>query len=337
MNYKMHNKICRLSSKHSGFFLIFVSILIFLSIFFPVSEVSLLTIYCFFLVATIGVSHGSLDNIKGEKLLKIYKIKNESLFYLAYIFLACVVIMIWNFLPSFSLIIFLLVAAYHFGKEDTQLFLETNYSKKGVTLYRKYTKSYYFFILFKGSLIITAPLHFHYDETMNIFNVLDSNFTMLNEFTFSFIGNITIDLIYFLFIIGIYSYIHFNFILNGSTYGSGVVLADGASIILLNYFFPPLIAFTLYFCFLHSVRHSISLITMLDRKNFKKGTQLFIKKALPLTTITAVFFLIAVIFLSNSYQSNESILKAIFIGLASLTFPHILLEYLIEKNEKKRN
>ena len=76
---------------------------------------------------------------------------------------------------------------------------------------------------------------------------------------------------------------------------------------------------------------------MLDKKNFKKGTQLFIKKALPLTTITAVFFLIAVIFLSNSYESNESILKAIFIGLASLTFPHILLEYLIEKNEKKRN
>jgi len=27
----------------------------------------------------------------------------------------------------------------------------------------------------------------------------------------------------------------------------------------------------------------------------------------------------------------------IFIGLASLTFPHILLEYLLEKNEKQRN
>jgi len=27
-------------------------------------------------------------------------------------------------------------------------------------------------------------------------------------------------------------------------------------------------------------------------------------------------------------------LKVIFIGLASLTFPHILLEYFLEKNEK---
>ena len=334
MNYKMNNKICELSCKHSRFFLILLIIFILFSIFFPISEVSLVTIYCFFLIATVGISHGSLDNIKGEKLLKIYKIKNKSFFYLAYILFACIVIFAWNFVPSFVLIVFLLVAAYHFGKEDTQLFLWSNYAKQSVTLSGKYTKSYYFFILFKGSLIIIAPLYFHYDETMNIFNVLDSNFTLLNELTFSFIGDITINLIYFLFIIGVYSYIHFNFILNSSSYGSGAVLADGTSIILLNYFFSPLIAFTLYFCFLHSVRHSISLITMLDKKNFKKGTKIFIKKALPLTIITAVLFLIAVSFLSNSYELNESILKVIFIGLVSLTFPHILLEYLLEKNEK---
>jgi len=332
MNYKMHNKICELSSKHSGFFLIFVVFFILLSILFPISEVSLLTIYCFFLIATIGISHGSLDNIKGEKLLKIHKIKNKFLFYLAYILFACIVIFTWNFVPSFALIFFLLVAAYHFGKEDTQLFLWKNHAKQSVTLYGKYTKSYYFFILFKGSLIITAPLHFHNDETMNIFNVLDSNFTLVNELTFNFIGDITIDLIYFLFLIGIYSYIHFTFTI--STSWNFAVLADGASIILLNYFFPPLIAFTLYFCFLHSVRHSLLLITMIDKKNFKRGTKIFIKKALPLTIITAVLFLIVVNFLSNSYELNESILKAIFIGLASLTFPHILLEYLLEKNGK---
>ena len=326
MNYKMHHKIRDLAKEHSGLFLAFVFILIVLSlIFFPIvlfTEVPFLTICCFFLVSTIGISHGSLDNIKGEKLLKIYKIKNNFFFYLVYILLACIVIIVWNFLPSFALIVFLLVAAYHFGKEDTQLFLWTNYAKRGVTSYGKYTKSYYFFILFKGLLVIAAPLFYHYEETINIFRILDSSFSLHEDFINIF------------FVIGIYSYVHFNFILNTSTYGSGAVLGDGASIILLNYFFPPLIAFTLYFCFLHSVRHSISLIAMLDKKNFKKGAQLFIKKALPLTIITAVLFLIAVSFLSNSYELNESILKVIFIGLASLTFPHILLEYLVEKNEK---
>jgi len=318
----MHNKIRELGEEHSGLFLILVVILIVLGIFFPISEISFLPIFCFFLVSTIGISHGSLDNIKGEKLLKIYKIKNKFFFYLAYILLACIVIIVWNFLPSFALIVFLLVAAYHFGKEDTQLFLETNYVKQGVTLYGK---NNYFFILFKGLLVITAPLFFHYEETVNIFKILDSNFSLHKDFINIF------------FAIGIYSHFHFDFISRVPAYESRANLIDGASILLLNYFFPPLIAFTLYFCFLHSVRHSITLITTLDKKNFKKGTQLFIKKALPLTIITAVLFLIAVIFLSNYYESKESILKVIFIGLASLTFPHILLEHLVEKNEKKRN
>ena len=35
---------------------------------------------------------------------------------------------------------------------------------------------------------------------------------------------------------------------------------DYISILILNYFLSPLVAFTIYFCFLHSVRHSITLI-----------------------------------------------------------------------------
>jgi len=336
MNYKMHNKICSLSSKHSGLFLISTIFLILLSKLFSITDASLLTISCFFLITIIGISHGSLDNIKGKRLLKIYKIKNKFVFYFAYILLACVVIIVWRFLPSFTLFVFLCLAAYHFGKEDTQLFIWTNYAKQSVTLYGKYTKSYYFFIFFKGSLVITAPLYFHYDETMNIFNILNSNFALLNDLSFNLVGDsivLTSSLDIF-WVIGIYSYIHFNFVLNSTTYGSGAVIADGASIILLNYFFTPLIAFTLYFCFLHSIRHSISLITMLNKKNFAKGTRIFIKKALPLTLITAVLFILGVFLLTNYYDINDAVLKVIFIGLASLTFPHILLEYLIEKNER---
>ena len=38
--------------------------------------------------------------------------------------------------------------------------------------------------------------------------------------------------------------------------------------------------------------------------------------------------------LQNNFEFNQSINQVIFIGLASLTFPHILLEYLIEKDAK---
>ena len=69
-------------------------------------------------------------------------------------------------------------------------------------------------------------------------------------------------------------------------------------------------------------------------KSFKRGVVKFIKKALPLTLITAIIYLVAIYGLNNFFELNNAIYKVIFIGLASLTFPHILLEYLIEKNEK---
>ena len=113
-----------------------------------------------------------------------------------------------------------------------------------------------------------------------------------------------------------------------------IIFFDYFSIIILNYILTPLIAFTIYFCFLHSVRHIISLSFELDQKNLKRGFSIFIKKAIPLTILTATFCFVGLYFLKNNYDFDSAILKLIFIGLASLTFPHILLEYLIEKNEK---
>ena len=112
-----------------------------------------------------------------------------------------------------------------------------------------------------------------------------------------------------------------------------LLLMDFLSILILNYFLNPIIAFTIYFCFLHSIRHSISLIKDIN-KNIKKSLPIFLKKAAPLTIITALAYLFSLFFLNNYYELNEAIYKEIFFGLASLTFPHILLEYLIEKNEK---
>ena len=113
-----------------------------------------------------------------------------------------------------------------------------------------------------------------------------------------------------------------------------MIFLDFFSIIVLNYFLTPLIAFTVYFCFLHSFRHSILLIKELNENSLKSGALTFIKKAMPLTALTAILYVLSLYFLSNYYQLNDAILKVIFIGLASLTFPHILLEYLLEKNEK---
>ena len=108
---------------------------------------------------------------------------------------------------------------------------------------------------------------------------------------------------------------------------------DFFSILILNYFLNPILAFTIYFCFLHSIRHSISLIHEINI-NIKKGFPIFVKKTLPLTIITGLVYLFSLYFINNYYELVDAIYKIIFIGLASLTFPHILLEYFLKKNEK---
>ncbi len=287
--------------------LIFFNFCIFLSAFDYLRNNSLLLV-SLLLILSIGISHGSLDHIKGKKLLKILGFKSSVVFYFGYIFVGLTTIIIWLLFPKLLLFLFLLIAAFHFGKEDSE-FLNK----------RKNFELIYFF---KGSLIIVAPLLFHKNETLSIFKSL--NFDITTRFL---INN---EILYFFILLSFISNIFLS--LNKSFDAKSLLFMDFLSILILNYFLNPVLAFTFYFCFLHSIRHSISLIKEINT-NLKKGLPIFIKKALPLTIITIFGYIFALYILNNYNELSESIYKVIFIGLASLTFPHILLEYLIEKNE----
>jgi beta-carotene 15,15'-dioxygenase len=274
-------------------------------------------VVCLFLILSIGITHGALDNQKGKKLGKLYNIRNSYFFYLIYSLIGIGIIIFWLFFPTLSLILFLIVASYHFGKEDTE-FLVNNKNTSNLIL---------FFL--KGSLIIIAPLMFHFVETINIFKLLliqNENFYLFLNFIED--NSILLIALSFSLLSNIYYFLKNFKIINI------LIFLDFLSVVILNYFLTPLIAFTLYFCFLHSFRHSISLITELNENSLKSGAITFIKKAMPLTALTAILYVLSLYFLSNYYQLNDAILKVIFIGLASLTFPHILVEYLLEKNEK---
>jgi len=287
--------------------LIFFNFCIFLSAFDYLRNNSLLVISLLFILS-IGISHGSLDHIKGKKLLKILGFKSSVVFYIGYIFVGLTTIIMWLLFPKLLLFLFLLIAAFHFGKEDSEFINK-----------RKNFELIYFF---KGSLIIISPLLFHKNETLSIFKSL--NFDISTSFL---INN---EILYLFILLSFISNIFLS--LNKSFDAKSLLFMDFLSILILNYFLNPVLAFTFYFCFLHSIRHSISLIKEINT-NLKKGLPIFIKKALPLTIITIFGYIFALYILNNYNELNESIYKVIFIGLASLTFPHILLEYLIEKNE----
>jgi len=311
----MNNEIKKTNLNHS--FIFFLFSYIFSLIIFKFNNLSISPLICLLLILTIGVSHGSLDHVKGKKLFNILNIKKISIFYFLYTLIAISVIIIWIIIPSISLMIFLLVASFHFGKEDTQFLISEN----------SYFNQLLFFL--KGLLIILAPMFFHFDETITIFKFL----LIDNEIFYSTLEFIEVNKILPIgIILSTLSCVYL--FLRKFEVKKFVIFLDFFSILILNYYLSPLVAFTIYFCFLHSIRHSITLIYEIDKNDFKNGLKVFGKKVLPLTILTAIFCLIGLYLLNNKYDFNSSILKIIFIGLASLTIPHILLEYFLEKNEK---
>ncbi len=294
----------KLNLNHSIIFLIFCLVLVSLDYF----RLNTLLYTCLFLVLTIGISHGSLDNLKGKKLLQLYNINNMAYFYLGYVFLSLFVIIFWLFFPSLLLILFLIIASYHFGKEDSEFLC--------------ISKGLFFDILFflKGSIVISAPLIFQKSKTLEIFDTIGMNTELI-------IFSSDLLVIIFILLSILSSFIIVSSVRN--LYALVLVL-DLMAILVLNYFLQPLLAFTLYFCFLHSIRHSISLMYELDN-NLTKSIPIFFKKSLPLTLLTGFLFVTIFILLMGEFDVSNSINKVIFIGLAALTLPHITLEYILEK------
>ena len=83
-----------------------------------------------------------------------------SILIIAHILLLPFWIILWIIIPVLSLTIFLIVASYHFGKEDADF---VNKAKN------KFDNLFFFF---KGSLVIVSPLLFHKSETLLIFQSL---------------------------------------------------------------------------------------------------------------------------------------------------------------------
>ena len=226
----MNNQIKKINFKHSFIFFLFCNI--FSLITFVNNNFTISPLICLLLILSIGVSHGSLDNMKGKKLFEIFKINNFFIFYLSYILLAILIIIFWVILPSISLVLFLIVASYHFGKEDTSFLINK--------------KSFYnpLLFFFKGSLIILAPMYFHFDETINIFKFL----LVENEAFYNFLNFVeTNKILLFGIILSPLSNILLfvkNFELKNFT-----IFLDYFSILIINYYFSPLNCFYIYILF----------------------------------------------------------------------------------------
>ena len=248
-----------------------------------------------FFVSLFGIPHGALDPWIAYK----YKIWNTRIgliyFNLFYIFITFVIITLWVFKPIESLILFLLISAYHFSEDWKHIF----------SIWER---------MIIGVSIISLPLIFNLDKVQYIYILLSEvNASIIAKVQFYLAITCILPLFFMIF-----KYIRTN----------KFIALELFFIILSALILDPLLYFLLYFCFLHSLKHFKKYFRNSKYKITKKATYIMFTY----TLLTILLSLSSFYFLPKG-EIEQNLIKILFIGLSSLTMPHmILIFYTDHKN-----
>ena len=239
-------------------------------------------------IVMLGVPHGSLDTLFAKELFNLSQLKKWSKFILIYSIIAALVVAFWWLQPTLFLILFLLISIIHFSDD-----LIAGTPKLSRILY--------------GGIIIFLPALLHTNELMRLYGYL-------------------IEIEHAKWLVTACHYIAFPWLLGlvvviYQLCRSNIVSSlEVAAVAMLAIFTPPLLAFTIYFCAMHSARHLIRSIQFLENTPKKA---IFASLIIP----TLIVFAVGYIVWKNMPVSSidSSLIKIIFVTLAALTVPHMML------------
>ena len=242
-----------------------------------------------------GVAHGSLDFLIAKRLGIVESMIKKIIFLFSYLLLAICFTTLWVKKPELSLTIFLLISIFHFGISDSLVKNKISFLE----------------IFIRGSIPISFPIYYYSEQVGIIFSHL-----YVNEIFFEEIKILIFNLFFFLHLCMIYFIIAL--IQNSEKEKINVI----SEIILLYFcftYFEPFIAFSIYFCFFHSLRH-------LNEEKIENGVTFFqiVKKTVPFTLLVFMTSIYFFFFIDIGIQNNK-FFPILFITLASLTVPHMIL------------
>lgn len=256
------------------------------------------------LVATLGLPHGALDPLIARRAGLWHTPLGFAGFNLGYIAMVAVVVGVWLLAPTASLIGFLLVSGIHFGAD-------WNVGRSVVL--RSLT----------GVGLLTLPAFAHHDEVAGIYRTLAGTGGTVVADVQSWLGPVAIVAM-----------------LLGAAFALHRRPTDALEILLaatLAFVAPPLVFFVLYFCALHSARHL--------RHGFAEERgggrlALLITVVYTVVPILAVGILTAVFagdFAPGGSLASDWIIRLVFIGLAALTVPHMMVIAVSELRQRRQS
>ncbi|MEH6647994.1 Brp/Blh family beta-carotene 15,15'-dioxygenase [Sulfitobacter sp.] len=250
-------------------------------------------------VAILGLPHGAFDLPIAKSLWPLSGWRGHARFALLYIGLAFLLICIWILFPGPALFAFLIYSAVHFSGdwEDTSGAIRWT----------------------GGIATVGAPALFQREEVATIFAHLapepTANFVAL---LLALSG--TGALAFAVALVACQPSLR-----TRAAVEQGIIWIAAACL-------APLVYFIVYFCTLHSVRHFTDAISFIEHKR----QAMRVAVVLSIVTISASFMGFAIMQKLGADDLEKSVLKIVFIGLAALTVPHMILVDRFQQQVKDR-
>lgn len=247
-------------------------------------------------VVLLGVPHGALDVIHAARRLTVKGPARWAAFVAAYVAVAALVVAGWVAAPTLALSLFLLISALHFSGD-----LEEGAPRHLRALH--------------GAALVTLPAWFHREDLTELFaHLVPGSGASQLVAALSTLAPAVLVLLAAVLAAGAVGRLR-----SAASAPPPGALLESTATLALTLAAPPLTAFAVYFCALHSARH----VARTGRVFALPGRDLLRAAALP-TLATALAVPIGLAALPDTPPDART-LQVVFIGLAALTVPHMML------------
>ncbi len=240
------------------------------------------------LILLLGVPHGALDLVFLRQTTGVHSIAGWGFLAVAYVSAAAAVVGVWWVAPGFFLAAFLLLSVFHFsGDPDGQT----------PALFR----------LLYGGAVILCPLALHAQEVSRIFASVAGI-----PAAQAIVAALQWAAWPWVFAIGLATI--------AGAMRAPVRCVELVSVAALLTFVPPMIGFTLFFCGMHSARHLLR-----TRDYCHAGTMQHLVRIATVPMLVTVSGVGIAWWLSDGKPLDVRLAQLLFVGLAALTVPHMLV------------
>ena len=248
------------------------------------------------LLSLLGMPHGALDAVFARRLFDIESYTGWAAFALFYVALAAAVVGFWFFLPTAFLCAFLLVSALHFGGDPA---VSTSTLVRG---------------LYGGSVIV-LPALWHGPELEHLMGLVAGPAS----------AAVVVPVLQYLAtawlvatLVGcVWQAISSRFMARDTARDTAFEMAALAALLVAA---TPLLSFTVYFCAMHSPRHILRTVLSMPVSEARSALRLALWP-----TLAVLAALVVGGWLSSGKAIQPAILQLVFVGLAALTLPHMVL------------